>query len=139
MTATARPDVVLADYNNGLVVLRTRRRDRATTPGAPTLDRRLRRRAGHAGVDGPVVDGGSPITGYNVYRGTAGAGGPLLASVGATSGYTDTTAVNGTLYTYEVSAVNAIGEARARMPSTRGRGPFRDAPTLPRPRPATRR
>jgi len=59
----------------------------------------------------PASDGGSPVTGYNVYRGTS-AGGesatPLASGVTATS-FTDTTAVNGTTYFYRVAAVNAVG------------------------------
>ncbi len=59
----------------------------------------------------PNSDGGSPITGYDVYRGTS-AGGesatPVAANV-ATTGLTDTGVVNGTTYFYRVAAVNAAG------------------------------
>jgi fibronectin type 3 domain-containing protein len=59
----------------------------------------------------PASDGGSPVTGYNVYRGTS-AGGesatPMATGVTTTT-FTDTTAVNGTTYFYTVAAVNAVG------------------------------
>jgi fibronectin type 3 domain-containing protein len=59
----------------------------------------------------PTSDGGSPITGYDVYRGTS-AGGeavtPIATNV-ATSSFTDTSVTNGTTYYYKVTAVNAVG------------------------------
>jgi hypothetical protein len=52
-----------------------------------------------------------PITGYNVYRGSANGAAPtLLTSVGPVTTFTDTTAVNGSRFVYQVSAVNAVGE-----------------------------
>jgi fibronectin type 3 domain-containing protein len=59
----------------------------------------------------PVTDGGSPITGYDVYRGTSPGGEsatPLAANV-PSNGFTDTGVVNGTTYYYKVAAVNAVG------------------------------
>ena len=59
----------------------------------------------------PSSNGGSPITGYNVYRGTSPGGEsatPIATGVTTTS-YTDTSAVNGTTYYYTVAAVNAVG------------------------------
>ena len=59
----------------------------------------------------PATDGGSPITAYNVYRGTS-AGGesatPVATNVTTTS-FTDTGVTNGTQYFYTVAAVNAVG------------------------------
>ena len=59
----------------------------------------------------PATDGGSAITGYDVYRGTS-AGGesatPVAANVTGRS-FTDTGLVNGTAYFYTVTAVNAVG------------------------------
>jgi titin len=59
----------------------------------------------------PTSDGGSPITGYNVYRGTAPGGEPVtpLASGVPTTGFTDHGVVNGTTYYYKVTAVNTVG------------------------------
>jgi fibronectin type 3 domain-containing protein len=61
----------------------------------------------------PSDDGGSPITGYKVYRQLAG-GSELLTTVGAsTLSYADTTGTAGTTYTYYVVAVNAVGSGSA--------------------------
>jgi fibronectin type 3 domain-containing protein len=71
--------------------------------------------AGNAAVtvswSAPASNGGSPVTGYNVYRGTSpgGEGGtPVASNVTATS-FTDTGLANGTTYYYRVAAVNAAG------------------------------
>ena len=85
---------------------------RATVPSPPLA---VTASAGNATVSlawsVPAADGGSAITGYNVYRGTS-AGGesstPLASNVTGRS-FTDTTAVNGTTYFYTVAAVNGVG------------------------------
>jgi hypothetical protein len=59
----------------------------------------------------PAANGGSPITGYNVYRGTSPGGEsttPLATNIAGTS-FTDTGLTNGTRYYYTVAAVNAVG------------------------------
>jgi fibronectin type 3 domain-containing protein len=59
----------------------------------------------------PTSDGGSPITGYDVYRGTSASGEsatPIATNV-ATNSFTDTSVTNGTTYYYKVAAVNAVG------------------------------
>ena len=70
-------------------------------------DRRHRQR--RARVERPGSDGGSAITGYRIYRGTAAAA-RLLATVGTVTSWTDTRVANGTTYYYQVSAVNPVGE-----------------------------
>ena len=58
----------------------------------------------------PNLDGGSPITGYNIYRSTTPGGeGTTLYSTSVSSSFTDTGVTNGTTYYYKVAAVNAIG------------------------------
>jgi len=83
----------------------------AQKPGSPYLS---------VGRDGAVVhlswstsdDGGSPITGYKILRGTTSGGETLLANVGPTVvKYDDTTASPNTVYYYKVVAVNAQGES----------------------------
>ena len=62
------------------------------------------------------ADGGSPITGYRVYRGTSPGGelaAPLASLAGNVTAYDDNAVVNGTTYYYQVAAVNAIGETRS--------------------------
>jgi len=56
-------------------------------------------------------DGGSAITGYNVYRGVATGEETLLVELGAVLNYTDLDVVADTTYFYRVSAVNALGES----------------------------
>ena len=88
----------------------------ATAPSAPLA---VVASGGNASVtvswSVPASNGGSPITGYDVYRGTS-AGGesatPVATNVAGTS-FTDTGVVNGTTYYYTVAAVNAAGRVAA--------------------------
>jgi fibronectin type 3 domain-containing protein len=85
----------------------------ATAPGAPTLTGASAGK--HGGValtwKAPTSNGGSPITGYRVYRGTSSGGETLLTTLGNVTSWTDNGAANGTTYYYQVSAVNAVGES----------------------------
>ena len=59
----------------------------------------------------PSFDGGSPITGYRVYRGTS----PnpttaLTPDLGVVTSFVDSGLTNGTTYYYKVSALNANGQ-----------------------------
>jgi fibronectin type 3 domain-containing protein len=58
----------------------------------------------------PGSDGGSGITGYALYRGTASGAETLLTRLGNVGSYTDTTGTSGTAYYYTVSATNAVGD-----------------------------
>ncbi len=58
----------------------------------------------------PSFTGGSPITGYQVYRGTSPNPTTSVAQLGVQTSYPDTGLVNGTTYYYKVSALNANGE-----------------------------
>ncbi len=82
-----------------------------TTADAPTG---LGASAGNAKVSlswQAPSDGGSPITGYKIYRGTAAGSGTLLQTVGPVTSYDDLTADNGTKYYYRVAATNSNGES----------------------------
>src|SRR5262249_37948808 len=59
----------------------------------------------------PSNNGGSPVTGYNVYRGTTSGGETLLTSLGNVTTWTDNGAANGTTYYYKVTALNSVGES----------------------------
>jgi fibronectin type 3 domain-containing protein len=100
------PDLVLADYNNGLVVLRNTTAA-TSVPGAPNLTAAL---PSNGGVDLTwVAPSGSP-SGYKIYRGTTSGGETLLATLGTATAYTDATAAAGDTFYYQVSAVNSLGE-----------------------------
>jgi subtilisin len=81
-----------------------------TAPGAPNL-------TGATGGVGsislswnpPASDGGSAITGYQVWRGTASGSESLLTTVGVQQSFVDSSAVDGRTYWYQVAAVNAVG------------------------------
>lgn len=83
----------------------------ATTPSAPTISSAA---PGNAQIaltwTAPSSNGGSTITGYNVYRGTSAAGESLQATIGNVFTYKDSSLANGQTYYYKISAVNSIGE-----------------------------
>jgi hypothetical protein len=54
----------------------------------------------------------APILWYRLYRGTSAGGETFLIKVGLANDFTDLTVVNGTMYFYEVTAVNSVGESR---------------------------
>jgi fibronectin type 3 domain-containing protein len=59
-----------------------------------------------------VSNGGSAITGYRVYRGTASGGETFLVMVnGSTLSFTDASVGRKTKYWYRVTASNTIGES----------------------------
>jgi PKD repeat protein len=66
-------------------------------------------------------NGGSPITGYNIYRGTSSGTETLLTSVSGdtTNKYLDQTANSSTNYFYRVTAVNTINNATVEGPFCR--------------------
>jgi hypothetical protein len=73
----------------------------SATPGAGTVGLQW---------SAPAWNGGSAVSGYDIYRGTASGAESLLAQVGNVTSYTDSTVTNGTPYYYKVSAVNSVGE-----------------------------
>jgi fibronectin type 3 domain-containing protein len=74
-------------------------------------------------------DGGSPITNYNIWRGTTPGGETWLDQVPAdVLSYTDSTVTNGQTYYYYVTAVNAEGESD---PSNEVQATPSSAPTVP--------
>jgi hypothetical protein len=84
----------------------------ATAPSAPlTLTASSGNTTAALSWSVPASNGGSAITGYTLYRGTA-AGAesatPVATNLTATS-FTDTGLTNGATYYYKVAAVNAVG------------------------------
>jgi PKD repeat protein len=79
-------------------------------PGAPLLGSALQSKTGVLLSWQPPDNGGSPITGYQILRGTTTGGETLLANIGAgKTSYLDTTASSNTKYFYRVTAKNKIG------------------------------
>jgi subtilase family serine protease len=81
----------------------------ATAPGAPT---NLVATGTNAKVAltwaAPLSNGGSALTGYQIWRGTSPGSETLLTTLGVTTSASDTAVVNGTTYYYEILAVNAV-------------------------------
>ena len=104
------PDIVLADYNNGLVVLRNTTQP-TKAPAAPVLTAAVPA-VGSVSITWtqPPASGGS-ASGYRVYRGTSSGSETLLASLGTATSFTDATASPGTTYYYEVTGANPVGES----------------------------
>jgi len=85
-----------------------------TPPSAPSAPSSLVAIGQNGDVDlawnVPLSNGGSPVTGYSVYRGDSFSGLSFLASIGNQLWYQDTSATNGQAYYYRVTAVNPAGE-----------------------------
>jgi fibronectin type 3 domain-containing protein len=102
----------------------------ATRPGSPGgLAANANAPAGVVLTWSAASNGGSPITGYNVYRSTKSGAETLLVSLGNTTSYTDTAVSNGTTYYYKVGAVNAMGAGSLSTEKSAKRG---TPPTAPR-------
>jgi fibronectin type 3 domain-containing protein len=84
-----------------------------SAPGTPT-GLTATRGNGQVGLSwtAPASNGGSAITGYNIYRSTtSGAETKVASPAGTGTTYTDTGLANGTTYYYKVTAVNTVGES----------------------------
>ncbi|HLE58286.1 MAG TPA: fibronectin type III domain-containing protein [Candidatus Limnocylindria bacterium] len=83
-------------------------------PSVPSAPQSLSAIAGDGRVDlawlAPASDGGAPLSGYEVWRGTDPAAKTLIASLGPGSlTYPDLGLVNGATYSYVVRALNSVG------------------------------
>ncbi|MFN2454052.1 MAG: Calx-beta domain-containing protein [Pyrinomonadaceae bacterium] len=81
------------------------------TPAAPRLESAARIAGGIDVVWSEPDNGGSPLTGYNILRGTVSGGETLIATIGASrSRFLDTTATDTSIaYFYRITAINAAG------------------------------
>ena len=88
---------------------------RAIPPTAPTSPTAAPAN-GKTGItvtwNAPTSMGGSPITGYRIYRETAGGGGPFPVTVGpTTTTFTDAAVTKKGKYFYRITALNSGGES----------------------------
>ena len=85
----------------------------ATPPTVPSAPQNLQATAGPLTValtwDAPSTNGGSPITGYKIYRSTSSGTEAGFASLGNVTSYTNTGLTAGVTYFYKVKAVNSLG------------------------------
>ena len=103
------------------------------TPTAPAAPNLTGATAGASSITlawSTPADGGSPITGYQVWRGTSSGGEALLTTVGVQQGYVDANVQPGTTYYYEVAAVNAIGPGPRSNERSAALATVPSAPTL---------
>jgi len=81
----------------------------------------------------PTSDGGSPLVGYVVMRGTSPGNMTLLTEIGILLTFSDTTAKRGTTYYYTVVAKNSVGQGEpfaaveVKVPKKPSDGPGFDA------------
>jgi hypothetical protein len=92
----------------------------ATVPGAPTgLTAKTNPPKG-VGLtwSAPASNGGSSITGYQIYRSTTSGSETSPVTVGNVTTYVDTTTAKGVRYYYQVTAINALGEGPRSLESS---------------------
>lgn len=97
------------DNNIGLDTIRLR----VSPPTAPSAPRNLQEDSGEGFVnltwEAPSSDGGSPITNYQVLRGTSAGNEVFYANAGTHLWFRDTGVTNGQTYYYKVIANNSVG------------------------------
>src|SRR5207249_4367230 len=85
----------------------------ATTLTVPTAPQNLQASPGTTNVtlswQAPASNGGTPITGYKIYRSTSSGTETGYVSLGNVTSYTNTGVTSGTTYFYKVRAVNSVG------------------------------
>ena len=79
-------------------------------PGAPQVSETRDTHGVHLSWPAPD-NGGSPITGYRVYRSQTADSGFALLGTTAVAKFDDSTAAHGVTYYYRVTALNAVGES----------------------------
>src|SRR5207249_11911803 len=85
----------------------------ATPPILPSAPQNLQATPGVGNValtwDAPSSDGGSPITGYKIYRSTSSGTETGYVNLGNVNSYDNTAVTPGVTYFYKVAAINALG------------------------------
>ncbi len=80
----------------------------------------------------PAANGGTPITGYNIYRSTFSGGEQRLAQLQVQYSFTDTPPDNTTTFFYTVTAVNNVGESAPSLEVNAKASSSANVPSAPR-------
>jgi hypothetical protein len=79
----------------------------------------------------PLSDGGSPVTNYRIYRGTASGAATFLTEIGNVLTHTDTGLTNGVKYYYNITAKNTVGEGATSTEVSATPAPGPSVPSAP--------
>jgi parallel beta-helix repeat protein len=105
-----------------------------TPMGLPSSPQNLQASSGDSFVNiswiAPILDGGTPVTNYRIYRGPTSGDVTFYIEIGNVTFYNDTNVTNGVIYYYEVAAKNIVGEGGLSNETQSSPSTFPDEPIL---------